>query len=180
MEAAMRTWSIALLALACGCGPMGNTLGMQGVYTGDMTVSGSGKVTSYPLNLTTIVRDVEISNREAATVTVEAGYENDAVLTGTSCSLPLKVDGENLELAETTICTKHTKTDSTLSSTTTVTVSDETSTISAAEVSRSGDTSIKVHVVLERKTENSEDDVKTDDSDLDLTMDFEGERIAGE
>jgi len=176
----MRIWSIVLLALACGCGPMGNTLGLQGTYKGDITVSGSGKVTSYPLNLTTVVRDVSVSNREAATVTVEAGYEYDGVLTGTTCSLPLKVDGEALELAETTICSKHSKTDVTLNSTTTVTVSDESSTVSAAEVSKSGDTSIKVHIVLERTTVNTEDDVKTDDSELDLTMDFEGQRIAGE
>lgn len=176
----MRNWSIVLLALACGCGPMGNTLGLQGTYKGEITVNGSGTYTSYPLNLTTVVRDVEVSNREAATLTVESGYETDAVLTGTGCSLPLEVDGETLKLAETTICTKHSKTDVTLNSDTTVTEKDETSTISAAEVSKSGETSIKVHVVLEIKSETTEDDVKTEDSELDLTMDFEGERIAGE
>lgn len=176
----MRTWSIVLLALACGCGPMGNTLGLQGVYTGDITVSGSGKVTSYPFGVAAVVRDIEISNREAATLTVEAGYEHDAVLTGTTCSLPLEVDGEVLVLAETTICNKYSLTDVTLNGSTTVTVDDETNTISTAEVSRSSDTAIKVRVVLYRTTATTEDDVKTGDSELDLTMNFDGERIAGE
>jgi len=68
----MRAPALALMILCCSCGPMGNTLGLQGTYTGDTTVSGSGKFTTYPPIVAAIVHDVEISNREAATLTVEA------------------------------------------------------------------------------------------------------------
>jgi hypothetical protein len=174
----MRRLHVALASIALlGCGPMGNTLGLEGIYEGSTTTSGSGTVTTFSGTSSTVF-DSEYDKTADSQLIIEPGYTTDAVLPSDSCPIALRVESDKLVLAESVTCSAVTETKWTGSGVTATTKETTQTTFTEVEISKDGDNQIKATMKVNSSAQKESDGEKEQEVTLSLTLDFSGTRVA--
>ncbi|MBN2358298.1 MAG: hypothetical protein JXR83_02535 [Deltaproteobacteria bacterium] len=172
-----RTFGILLATVFLGCGPMGNTLGLEGIYEGTMKVEGSGTFTDHT-GASPTVYDSEYDNSSQTQMTIEPGYNSDAVLPGSNCVIALKAESDKLVLVESMTCTEVTEVTTTGAGNTSTTKETKTQIYNEVEITKNGDNKMKATMKASSTNLKEKDGEKQTETQLSLTLSFDGTRIA--
>lgn len=171
----------ALMGLVSCGGASGNAQGLNGDYDGDLVADYNGTDKTYtgssmtPSSTTTITQ----SSESRARLSIEAAYgDNDAVLYGLACVIPLKGASGELELADETSCTTRTET---TSGTGTASTQVEETTWTFTELKISGDADkLKIDGVATYVTTTTQGSNKTGESNYEVEIEYEGKKVSNE
>ena len=167
---------------ACTPPPMGNTVGLNGDYTGDRSMTSTGTYTSYGFGTSqTTIND---KTDDTPTISITKAYSVDAQMLGFPCELPLKADGQDLKLSDVTTCTNNTHSEArAMGSTASPSTTDDNETIKFTDARvKAGSKTGSVHITATAsiKRTKQQDGSRTADTDITVTYDFDGTRVAGE
>ena len=167
--------------LLCACGPGGNTLGMGGRYLSDATFDADGTSTSFSTGGNPSVSSYKSHTDETLSMTIESGYDSDAVLTEGTCALKLMGSGSALVLKDTTTCPTTTTNSATAGGATSSTTDVSTITWKAFRV-EPGSSNGRVRITGSGQlTGSSKQDAKLKSQyDLSFKLDAQATRVATE
>lgn len=173
---------LVLLAPAlCACGPLGNTLGLDGTYEGTWSQDVDVRVTSYFVG-GSATRDEEQHLQTDGSVVIEPAYGYDAVVSGLACPLlPLVVDRGELVLAEPTSCRHSGEQDQTSSGATRRTESESTFSFTDLVVAPGRDPrTVEVFATVRSETQRKSDGALDEEIDQTIEIAFDGFKVAEE
>lgn len=170
-----------VLALTTGClGPPGNALGLEGEYVGTLKSDISGAITQYNGGQTTNATiEAIVDNR--GIITLERGYGDvDALLTGLGCPALLVASGQQLTLMEDAECESVTDTTTKVGAQSVNKENTETTVVTEVTVTPNGPGSIKLKALIERDTEERQNDQRVQTTSVEVEYDFTGILVGGE
>lgn len=170
---------LTLLASLTACGPMGNTLGLDGLYKGALKLEMDGTYTEYQYD-PPAVNNVEGKTENDTQVTIAPGYSSDAVVTGLSCPIPLMVSGNKLVIDGETECNDTQETDFSFQGNNSSSKKYNYTTYSKFDVESLSNGSIRVAFEAVYESEQYDTNGKTSESKYDAKGNFEGNRVAEE
>lgn len=99
----MTTMTILTMMALSACGPVGNTLGLDGYYLGDMEKETKGKY-SVTENGASGNYDLDTEDKAQVEFQIEPSYTADAIVVGGPCPVELMVEGAKLVLKQNVEC----------------------------------------------------------------------------
>lgn len=170
---------LLVIPFVVSCGPMGNTLGLEGTYRGVATSEGGGQLTQYSGGQSTVF-DSNVVVEKHASFTIEAGYTSDAVITGGSCPVSLNVSGDKLTMSGDTDCNEMQDSTTTSGAASVVLKTYIYTTFKTVEVEKTGEGEVRVFMKSDYTREKFQDEEKTEEMKLEMEVTFDGTRVAGE
>ncbi|OGQ22128.1 MAG: hypothetical protein A2138_22980 [Deltaproteobacteria bacterium RBG_16_71_12] len=165
--------------VAAGCGPLGNTLGLEGSYLGELvyTVAGTLSITDAG---NTVEVAAESTTTKDARMVIEPGYESDAILSGVSeCPVALSVDADILTLEGDADCVSEEAGEFTANGQSGTTSKTTTWSLGSLIVERDGDQEIAVSGDGTFRQDETEASGKRTEGDFEMTLEFSGVRVGG-
>ena len=171
--------ALAFFASVTACGPMGNSLGLDGLYKGALKLEMDGTYTELQYD-PPAVNNVETKIENDTEFRLAPGYSSDAVATGFSCPIPLMVSGNKLVIDGETECNDTQELDFSFQGNNSSSKKYNYTTYSKFDVESLSNGSIRVSFEAVYESEQYDTNGKTSESKYDAKGNFEGNRVAEE